>query len=49
VQNLGPGAANQGGQIVVQGTPELVSRSKDSATARFLGEALAKSFQEASA
>ena len=38
--DLGPGAADEGGQIVAQGTPELVSRSKSSATARFLAEAL---------
>jgi excinuclease ABC subunit A len=47
--DLGPGAANEGGQIVVQGTPELVSRSKDSSTGRFLADALAKSAQEATA
>jgi excinuclease ABC subunit A len=49
--DLGPGAADEGGQIVAQGTPELVSRSKSSATARFLAEALARQseIQEASA
>jgi excinuclease ABC subunit A len=49
--DLGPGAADEGGQIVVQGTPELVSRSKASATGRFLAEALARQaeIQEASA
>jgi excinuclease ABC subunit A len=49
--DLGPGAADEGGQIVAQGTPELVSRSKTSATARFLAEALARQsqIQEASA
>ena len=49
--DLGPGAADEGGQIVVQGTPELVSRSKTSATGRFLAEALARhsEIQEASA
>ena len=47
--DLGPGAAHEGGQIVVQGTPELVSRAKHSATGCFLAEALAKSFHEATA
>ena len=47
--DLGPGAADEGGQIVVQGTPELVSKCKPSATGKFLAEALAKQFQEASA
>ena len=49
--DLGPGAADEGGQIVVQGTPELVSRSKASLTGRFLAEAFARQseIQEASA
>jgi excinuclease ABC subunit A len=45
--DLGPGAADEGGQIVVQGTPELVSRSKHSATGRFLAAALARQVAEA--
>ena len=49
--DLGPGAADEGGQIVAQGTPELVVAPKSSATARFLAEALARQseIQEASA
>jgi excinuclease ABC subunit A len=45
IVDLGPGAADEGGQIVAQGTPELVARNK-SATGRFLTEALAKQLQE---
>ena len=37
--DLGPGAADEGGQIVVQGTPELVARHPESATGRDLAEA----------
>ncbi len=47
--DLGPGAADEGGQIVVQGTPEIVARSKLSATGRHLAVALARQFQEATA
>jgi len=47
--DLGPGAADEGGQIVVQGTPELVSRSKSSVTGRFLAAALAQQAEEATA
>lgn len=43
--DLGPGAADEGGQIVVQGTPELVARTKNSATGRFLGAALARQLE----
>jgi len=38
--DLGPGAADQGGRVVVQGTPEMVARSGQSVTGRFLREAL---------
>jgi excinuclease ABC subunit A len=44
--DLGPGAADEGGRIVAQGTPEMVARSKSSATARFLAPVLARSLQE---
>jgi excinuclease ABC subunit A len=47
--DLGPGAADEGGKIVAQGTPELVSRCKGSATGRFLAAALAQSNEEAHA
>jgi excinuclease ABC subunit A len=39
--DMGPGAGDEGGQIVVSGTPDLVARSSRSKTARFLREALA--------
>ena len=38
--DLGPGAADEGGRVVVQGTPEMVSRSEASLTARFLRKVL---------
>ena len=41
IVDLGPGAADEGGRIVVQGTPEAVARAKDSVTGRFLAKALA--------
>jgi len=41
--DLGPGAADQGGQVVAKGTPEMVARANQhSVTARFLAEALKK-------
>jgi excinuclease ABC subunit A len=43
VIDLGPGAADEGGRVVAQGTPEFVSRSSDSITGRYLAEALAHS------
>jgi excinuclease ABC subunit A len=43
VIDLGPGAADEGGRVVAQGTPEFVSRSPDSITGRYLAEALAHS------
>ncbi|HZZ28905.1 MAG TPA: excinuclease ABC subunit UvrA [Pirellulales bacterium] len=44
--DLGPGAADEGGNIVAQGTPELVSRCKQSATRQFLAAALLQSTEE---
>jgi excinuclease ABC subunit A len=41
IVDLGPGAADEGGRIVAQGTPEVVARSKESTTGRFLAKALA--------
>jgi excinuclease ABC subunit A len=38
--DLGPGAADEGGRVVIQGTPEMVARSNESLTGRFLREAL---------
>jgi excinuclease ABC subunit A len=40
VIDLGPGAADEGGQVVVQGTPEMVAKSPNSITGRFLAEIL---------
>jgi excinuclease ABC subunit A len=34
--DLGPGAGDDGGQIVVQGTPEEVAAYEESVTGRFL-------------
>jgi excinuclease ABC subunit A len=40
--DLGPGAADQGGQVVAKGTPEMVARSGASVTARFLEKVLSE-------
>jgi excinuclease ABC subunit A len=40
--DLGPGAAEAGGQVVAFGTPEKVSKEPGSVTGRFLAEALMK-------
>jgi excinuclease ABC subunit A len=47
--DLGPGAADEGGQVVVQGTPELVARNGESPTGRYLAEAFARELQEQTA
>ncbi len=39
--DLGPGAGDQGGAIVAEGTPEQIADCADSVTGRYLGEALA--------
>jgi excinuclease ABC subunit A len=49
VVDLGPGAAEEGGRIVVQGTPELVSRCAASVTGRYLTSALAEEAADISA
>ena len=36
VVDLGPGAGDDGGRVVVSGTPETVARSRRSQTARYL-------------
>lgn len=41
--DLGPGAADEGGQVLVSGTPEAVSRCEQSATGQFLKEILTDS------
>jgi len=38
--DLGPGAAERGGEVVVQGTPEEVAQCQRSVTGRFLAEVL---------
>ncbi len=43
--DLGPGAADEGGQVVVKGTPEMVANCEDSITAQFLRKALAEGGQ----
>ena len=40
--DLGPGAADEGGEVICQGTPEEVATHRNSATGRFLAEALAE-------
>ncbi len=40
IVDLGPGAADEGGQIVVQGTPEMVARHPESITGGFLARVL---------
>ncbi len=40
VIDLGPGAADEGGQVIVQGTPEMVANTPASITGRFLAEIL---------
>jgi excinuclease ABC subunit A len=44
--DLGPGAADEGGTVVAHGTPELVSRARQSITGRFLAQALEQSLEE---
>lgn len=41
--DLGPGAGDAGGQIVVQGTPEQVTAHRTSLTGRYLAESLTQS------
>ena len=38
--DMGPGAGDEGGRIVAQGTPEKIANAKDSATAAFLKASL---------
>lgn len=40
--DIGPGAGNEGGQIVVQGTPVKVAKSRSSRTAPFLARRVNK-------
>ncbi len=41
--DVGPGAADEGGRVVAKGTPEIVARSAESATGRFLAKVLSQS------
>ncbi len=38
--DLGPGAADEGGKVVVQGTPEMITHNPESVTGKYLAEAL---------
>jgi excinuclease ABC subunit A len=38
VIDLGPGAADEGGQVVAKGTPEMVANTPGSVTGRFLAK-----------
>ena len=40
--DLGPGAADEGGEVVAKGTPEMVARNPRSVTGRFLADILAR-------
>jgi excinuclease ABC subunit A len=40
VIDIGPGAGDRGGKVVVSGTPQKVAKSKSSRTAPFLGREL---------
>ncbi len=46
IVDLGPGAADEGGQVVAKGTPEMVARTAGSATAGFLARVLAQKQRE---
>ena len=46
--DLGPGAAEEGGRVVVKGTPEKVANCRDSVTAGFLADLLREKPQEES-
>jgi excinuclease ABC subunit A len=47
--DLGPGAADRGGEIVAKGTPEMVARCRQSVTGRYLDAVLKEDLQEESA
>jgi excinuclease ABC subunit A len=46
VIDLGPGAGDQGGQLVAKGTPEMIVRNSNSVTGRYLAELLKHTKQE---
>ncbi len=47
--DLGPGAADEGGRVVAQGTPEMVARSPGSVTGQFLADLLGEESRAARA
>ena len=47
--DIGPGAADEGGQVVAQGTPEEIAQNAASATAAYLAQVLAAGTQEQTA
>lgn len=49
VIDLGPGAASEGGRVVVAGTPEQVARDEQSVTGRHLARVLSEDVHEPSA
>jgi excinuclease ABC subunit A len=42
IVDLGPGAADEGGQVVIKGTPEMVANCRNSITGRYLADVLHK-------
>jgi excinuclease ABC subunit A len=42
IVDLGPGAADEGGQVIAKGTPEMVANCPQSVTGKFLAEVLKK-------
>ena len=40
--DMGPGAADSGGRIVAEGTPEQIAKAANSLTGKYLAEYLAK-------
>jgi excinuclease ABC subunit A len=46
IVDLGPGAADEGGRVVAKGTPEMVARTRGSATAEFLAKVLEEPAEE---
>jgi len=46
IVDLGPGAAEEGGNVVAKGTPERVARCEESITAGFLRGVLAEGSEE---
>jgi excinuclease ABC subunit A len=49
IVDLGPGAAEAGGEVVAKGTPEMIARSANSVTGHFLAEILRANGYEESA